>query len=81
VETKFLLQEDVANEFRNHVASADYRVDLTAGWLDRRVGGLVPGESSWEATEGAFRTAAAHWGADQAQRVDSVFGYLREHVG
>ena len=57
------------------------RADLTAGWLDRRVGGLVPGESSWKATEGAFRTAAARWGADQAQRADSVFGYLREHAG
>ena len=81
VETKLLLQKDVADEFRNQVASADYRIDLTAGWLDRRVGGLVPGESSWKATEGAFRTAAARWGADQAQRADSVFGYLREHAG
>jgi phosphoglucomutase len=81
VETKLLLQDDVADEFRNQVANADYRVDLTAGWLDRRVGGLVPGESSWKAVEGAFRTAAARWGADQAQRLDSVFGYLREHAG
>jgi hypothetical protein len=54
------------------------RADLTAGWLDRRAVGLVPSEASGKATEGAFRAAAAHWLADQAQRVDSVFGYLRE---
>jgi len=54
------------------------RVDLTAGWLDWRAGGLVPGESSGKATEGAFRTAAAHWVADQARFVYYVFGYLRE---
>lgn len=77
VETKVVLQNEVAKEFRNHVASADFSVDFVAGWLDRRVGGLVPGESSWRATEGAFRAAATQWGPEESQRAGATFAFLR----
>jgi phosphoglucomutase/phosphomannomutase len=81
VETKQVLQDQVASELRGHVSGQDYHLDLTAGWLDRRVAGLVPGSASWKAVEGALRSAAATWGALESERVDSVFGYLREQAG
>lgn len=80
LEAKLQLQNDVASKLRDDVASEDYKVKDAADQLARRVGDLVPGEASWEATEAAFRSAAASWSAIETQRVDSVFGYLRENA-
>lgn len=80
VENKVVLQNDVARKLRGDVTSDDYKVKDTADWLNERVSAEVPGEASWKATEAAFRSAAAGWGAREAQRVDSVFGHLRENA-
>ncbi len=81
VERKVILQNEVASEFRGKVASPDYQADDVAEWLNRQAGRLVQGEAPWAATETAFRTAAAEWGPEAAQRVDAVFSALHGTLG
>jgi len=81
LEAKVQLQRDVTGKLHELVSRDDYRAEFTAQWLNDRVGSLVPGESPWEVTERALRSAASQWNAIEAQRVDSVFEYLRKHPG
>jgi phosphoglucomutase len=80
LEGKIQLQGDVSTKLYDLVSRDDFRVEFTAQWLNERVGSLVPGESAWEVTESALRSVASQWGTTGAQRVDSVFAYLREHL-
>ncbi len=79
LDAKVELRGTVSAKLHTRVSKDDFRVEETARWLEERVGSLVQGESAWEVTEGALRSAASQWGAVEAQRVDSVFAHLREN--
>lgn len=76
LDTKVRLQDEVAPRLRELVSGDDFEAEFTARLFAELVGAYVPGESSWRATEPAFRAAARSWRSTESARVEDVFAYL-----
>lgn len=76
LEGKVALQRDVAAGLRERLASTGQSPELTARWLARQVGAVVPGVTGWAVAAPALAATAGQWDAAQARAAHEVFSLM-----